>query len=140
MSGKITKFDNFITTLSARFNKNTFKIFKENVERYKHNIKGVNVIMTKPSIKKFMNNDVPFFDTLYNSYNYIENYAKNYGFSIIIEYTKLSEDQRKGSIIAVNNLKKPKADNKTGITENLFGCGFIHPKKCFSKSSLMIVI
>jgi len=46
------------------------------------------------------------FDTLYNSYNYIENYAKNYGFSIIIEYSKLSEDQRKGSIIAVNNLKK----------------------------------
>jgi|TARA_R100000030_G_scaffold42622_3_gene32082 MoaA/NifB/PqqE/SkfB family radical SAM enzyme len=51
---------------SARFNKNTFKIFRENVERYKHNIKSVNVIMTKPSIKKFMNNDVPFFDTLYD--------------------------------------------------------------------------
>lgn len=47
------------------------------------------------------------FESLIKSYDYIELYSKNYQFKIVMEYTHLSEDQKKGSIIAVNNLKRP---------------------------------
>ena len=47
------------------------------------------------------------FESLIKSYDYIEIYSNNYGFKMIMEYTYLSEDQRKGSIISINNLKKP---------------------------------
>jgi len=53
---------------SARFNKTTFPIFQENVRRYRDYIKSVNVIMTKPSIRKFMRDDVPFFEYLYDRF------------------------------------------------------------------------
>jgi len=47
------------------------------------------------------------FNSLINSYEYISQYAKNNNFTIIIEYSMLSEDQKKGSIIAVNNYRRP---------------------------------
>ncbi len=47
------------------------------------------------------------FEDLYQAFNYIENYSKTFGFSMIKEYTHLLEDQRNGSLISVKNLKKP---------------------------------
>ena len=60
----ITSFDP-----AARFNKETFEIFKTNVKKYKNHIKSVNVIMTKPTIQKFMSGDVEFFDYLYEHFD-----------------------------------------------------------------------
>ena len=60
----ITSFDP-----AARFNKETFEIFKTNVQKYKNHIKSVNVIMTKPTIQKFMSGDVEFFDYLYEHFD-----------------------------------------------------------------------
>ena len=54
---------------AARFNKETFKIFKNNVKKYKDSIKSVNVIMTKPTINKFMEGNVEFFDYLYDNFD-----------------------------------------------------------------------
>ena len=47
------------------------------------------------------------FESLIKSYDYIEIYSNNYKFKMVMEYTHLSEDQKKGSIISVNNLKRP---------------------------------
>ena len=60
----ITSFDP-----AARFNKETFEIFKKNVKQYKNHIKSVNVIMTKPTIQKFMSGDVEFFNYLYEHFD-----------------------------------------------------------------------
>lgn len=60
----ITSFDP-----AARFNKKTFEIFKANVKKYKKHIKSVNIIMTKPTINKFMAGDVEFFDYLYENFD-----------------------------------------------------------------------
>ena len=60
----ITSFDP-----AARFNKETFEIFKTNVKQYKNHIKSVNVIMTKPTIEKFMSGDVEFFNYLYEHFD-----------------------------------------------------------------------
>ena len=47
------------------------------------------------------------FESLIKSYDYIEIYSNNYKFKMVMEYKHLSEDQKKGSIISVNNLKRP---------------------------------
>lgn len=47
------------------------------------------------------------FETLIKSYDYIQVYSNNYEFKMVMEYKHLSEDQKKGSVIAVNNLKRP---------------------------------
>lgn len=60
----ITSFDP-----AARFNKETLEIFKTNVKQYKNHIKSVNVIMTKPTIEKFMSGDVEFFNYLYEHFD-----------------------------------------------------------------------
>lgn len=60
----ITSFDP-----AARFNKETLEIFKTNVKQYKNHIKSVNVIMTKPTIQKFMSGDIEFFNYLYEHFD-----------------------------------------------------------------------
>jgi hypothetical protein len=47
------------------------------------------------------------FETLINSYDYIYNYSKINNFKMIMDLRNISEYQKKGSIISVNNLKKP---------------------------------
>jgi hypothetical protein len=47
------------------------------------------------------------FESLIKSYDYIEIYSNSNGSKMIMEYKHLSDDQRKGSIIAINNLKRP---------------------------------
>jgi hypothetical protein len=46
------------------------------------------------------------FDTIYNAYDYIEQYSLMSGYKIIMNYSDLSDDQNRGSIISVNNIKK----------------------------------
>jgi hypothetical protein len=61
---------------SGRFNTNTIEIFKYNVITFKEYIKSVNVIMTKQNMEKFLKNDVPFFDYLYENFIiFFDNYG-----------------------------------------------------------------
>jgi radical SAM protein with 4Fe4S-binding SPASM domain len=53
---------------SGRFNPETFEIFKTNVIEFTPNIRCANIIMTKPNIDKFLKNQVPFFDYMYNNF------------------------------------------------------------------------
>jgi hypothetical protein len=53
---------------AGRFNANTFEIYKTNVVEFKDYIQTVNVIMTKPNIDKFVKNQVPFFDFIYDNF------------------------------------------------------------------------
>ena len=46
------------------------------------------------------------FDTIYLAYDYIEQYSITNSYKIIMNYSDLSEDQSRGSIISVNNIKK----------------------------------
>jgi len=46
------------------------------------------------------------FETIYFAYDYIEQYSSTYGYKLIMNYSDLSEDQSRGSIISVNNIKK----------------------------------
>jgi hypothetical protein len=45
------------------------------------------------------------FETIYFAYDYIEQYSTVYGYKLIMNYSDLSEDQSRGSIISVNNIK-----------------------------------
>jgi hypothetical protein len=47
------------------------------------------------------------FQSLNDAYIYIEKYSYQYKYHFIMEYLHLSEDQSKGSIISINNIKKP---------------------------------
>ena len=54
---------------AGRFNKNTLEIYKKNITDFKEYIESVNVIITKPTIDKFLNNQTPFFDYLYDNFS-----------------------------------------------------------------------
>ena len=70
---------------AARFNKETFEIFKTNVMSYKDFLSSVNVIMTKPTINKFMSNDIEFFDYLYDNFNvYFDYYTPEKNMAMFI--------------------------------------------------------
>jgi hypothetical protein len=47
------------------------------------------------------------FQSLNDAYIYIEKYSYEYKYHLIMEYLHLSDDQSKGSIISINNIKKP---------------------------------
>jgi MoaA/NifB/PqqE/SkfB family radical SAM enzyme len=80
---RIKKFilDNNITLLSSydpsgRFNSQNFEIFKSNVIKFKENILSFNVILTKPNLDKFIKNQIPFFDYLYDNFTiYFDQYG-----------------------------------------------------------------
>jgi radical SAM protein with 4Fe4S-binding SPASM domain len=70
---------------AARFNNDTFEIFKRNVKKYKDHIKSVNIIMTKPTINKFMKGDVEFFDYLYDNFDvYFDYYTPEKNMAMFI--------------------------------------------------------
>jgi hypothetical protein len=54
---------------SGRFNVDTFEVFKNNVKTFRQYIKSVNVIMTKQNITRFVDDNVPFFDYLYDNFS-----------------------------------------------------------------------
>jgi hypothetical protein len=54
---------------SGRFNSSTLEIFKENVLEFKDFISMISVVITKPTIDKFLKNQVPFFDYLYANFS-----------------------------------------------------------------------
>ena len=53
----------------SRFNIESLEIFKNNVIALQSWIRTVNVIMTKPAIVKFLANQIPFFNYLYNYFD-----------------------------------------------------------------------
>lgn len=53
---------------AGRFNSKNFKIFKNNVQYFKKYITQVGVVITNPTIEKFLKNDVPFFNYLYENF------------------------------------------------------------------------
>lgn len=61
---------------AGRFNASTFEIFKQNVRQYAQHISSVGVVITKPTIQKFLKNDVPFFDFIYQNFQvYLDYYG-----------------------------------------------------------------
>jgi organic radical activating enzyme len=61
---------------AGRFNTNSLKIFKENVLEFKDYIKSINVVITKPTIDRFLKNQIPFFDYLYENFQiYFDHYG-----------------------------------------------------------------
>lgn len=53
---------------AGRFNPQSLETFKENVLEFKEYITTVNVVITKPTIDKFLKNQIPFFDYLYEHF------------------------------------------------------------------------
>jgi hypothetical protein len=47
------------------------------------------------------------FESLAKAYDYILDFTNKYNYQIILEYKLLAQDQSKGSIVSVNNYKKP---------------------------------
>jgi hypothetical protein len=47
------------------------------------------------------------FETINKAYDYIQTYSNQFRFNIIMDYTNLSEDQQRGSIVSVNHIKRP---------------------------------
>ena len=47
------------------------------------------------------------FDSLAKSYDYILDFTNKFRYNMVTEYKLLSEDQSKGSIVSVDNIKKP---------------------------------
>lgn len=54
---------------AGRFNVENFEIYKQNIQEFKNYVTSVNVIITKPNIDKFMKNQIPFFDYLYENFS-----------------------------------------------------------------------
>jgi hypothetical protein len=61
---------------SGRFNKEQFELFKANIQEFTSDINTINVVMTKPSMDKFIKGQVPFFDYLYSHFDiYFDQYT-----------------------------------------------------------------
>ena len=61
---------------AGRFNKETFQVFQDNVTEFADHIQGVNVILTKANIDRFLKDQVPFFDFLYANFEiYFDHYT-----------------------------------------------------------------
>jgi radical SAM protein with 4Fe4S-binding SPASM domain len=56
---------------AGRFNFSTFEVFKKNVVEFKEHIIQIGSVMTNPSMKKFMDQSVPFFDYLYDNFKIV---------------------------------------------------------------------
>jgi hypothetical protein len=53
---------------AGRFNTATFDVFKRNIKEFKNYVTTVSVVITKPTIEKFVKKQVPFFDYLYKNF------------------------------------------------------------------------
>ena len=47
------------------------------------------------------------FDTMAQAYDYILQFNHKFHYNLILEYKLLAQDQSKGSIVSIDNLKKP---------------------------------
>jgi MoaA/NifB/PqqE/SkfB family radical SAM enzyme len=56
---------------AGRFNNTTFEIFKNNIIEFKDYIVQIGTVMTAPTIKRFIDNSIPFFDYLYNNFDIV---------------------------------------------------------------------
>ena len=80
---------------SGRFNKDTLETFKQNVIYYKHKIKAASVVMTKPSMKKFMEGKAEFFGYLYSHFRINFDY-----------YTEITDGVRAKNYVQADALAK----------------------------------
>jgi radical SAM protein with 4Fe4S-binding SPASM domain len=56
---------------AGRFNILTFETFKKNVKYFKEYISQVGVVMTKPTIERFLKKKTPFFDYIYENFEVV---------------------------------------------------------------------
>lgn len=56
---------------AGRFNAKTIEMFYDNVKYFKDYILQIGCVMTKPSMKKIMERDAPYFDELYNNFDIV---------------------------------------------------------------------
>jgi hypothetical protein len=59
---------------AGRFNPKTFEVFKENIQEFKDYVTTVSVVITKPTIDKFVKNQAPFFQYLYDNFEVFFDY------------------------------------------------------------------
>jgi hypothetical protein len=59
---------------AGRFNSQTFEVFKKNIQEFKDYITTVSIVITKPTIDKFIKKQTPFFDYLYNNFQVFFDY------------------------------------------------------------------
>jgi radical SAM protein with 4Fe4S-binding SPASM domain len=70
---------------AGRFNKETFEIFQNNVTEFTDRINSINVIMTKQNIDRFIKNQIPFFDYIYNHFDiYFDYYTPERNVNILL--------------------------------------------------------
>ena len=70
---------------AGRFNKETFDLFQTNVIEFTEHINSINVIMTKQNIYKFVKNQIPFFDYLYNHFDiYFDHYTPEHNINVLL--------------------------------------------------------
>lgn len=70
---------------AGRFNPDTLAIYEKNVKDFKDHIKLVNVILTKQNIDKFLKNQVPFFDYIYENFEvYFDHYTPENNVNVVL--------------------------------------------------------
>jgi radical SAM protein with 4Fe4S-binding SPASM domain len=70
---------------AGRFNTETLAVYEKNVKDFKDHIKLVNVILTKQNIDKFLKNQVPFFDYIYENFDvYFDHYTPENNVNVVL--------------------------------------------------------
>jgi radical SAM protein with 4Fe4S-binding SPASM domain len=70
---------------AGRFNPETFEIYKQNVVEFKNYIKLVNVVLTKQNIDKFLKEQTPFFDYIYENFDvYFDHYTPEKNVNVVL--------------------------------------------------------
>ncbi len=108
---------------AGRFNKETLEVFYQRVLEFKEYISHVGVVMTKPNIKKFMANQAPYFQYLYDNFeivfdNYTQSPGNNLNFLMPFDY-----ELREFYKFMVDNWPNclPFKDFKSNLKQNM-GC------------------
>ena len=76
---------------AGRFNKESLEIFYNRITEFKDYVSHIGVVMTKPNIKKFMADQAPHFEYLYNNFmivfdNYTQTPGSNLNFLMPLDY------------------------------------------------------
>lgn len=99
---------------ATRFNKHTLSVFEKNIPVYEHLLDNVNVVLTAPNIRKFLNRDTPLFDMLYEKFTIVfDNYQPEKHHAI---HTPKDHELRDMMIFLLDNYPKvfPVADYISG--------------------------
>ena len=70
---------------SGRFNTESLELFDRNVRKFTYDVRAVNIIMTKPNMEKFIKNQIPVFDYLYNHFEiYFDYYTPEANMNVLL--------------------------------------------------------